>query len=90
MDFIEPPELDVSFDDIASSVYSGFLCSDSTISGKSKLKLAPNSNSHKLWYQPGVLHLPISLAGKMAALNSFAVFQVILQHVDARLLLESC
>ena len=68
-DSLETPELDTSLDEpdaITSSVSSGFLHLVSTLSDNSKLQLAPNICTHKLWCQAGALLAPVSLATKMS------------------------
>ena len=56
----------MSLDAMPSSVPPGFLHSVSTISGNSKLQLAPSIISDKLWCQVRVLLLPVPLARKMS------------------------
>ena len=63
-------ELGTSLDEpdvITSSVSSGFLCSDSTLSDNSKLQHAPYIQTHKLWCHARALFSPVSLATKMSA-----------------------
>ena len=67
-DPLETPELDTFLDAPgAPSVFSGFLCSVSTLSDNSKLQLAPSIQTHKLWCQARSLLAPVSLATKMLA-----------------------
>ena len=69
-DSLKTLELDTSLDEhdvITSSVSSWFLCLVSTLSGNSKLQLAPSSCTHKLWCQARALLAPVSLATKMSA-----------------------
>ena len=69
-DSLETTELDISLDEpdaITSSVSYGFLCSVSTLSDNSKLQLAPNIWTCKLWCQSRALLAPVSLATKMLA-----------------------
>ena len=66
---LETPELDASLDEpdaVPSSVSSGFLHSVSTLSGNSKLQLAPSISSHELWCQARLfLNLCLWLPGHM-------------------------
>ena len=67
---LEPLELDASLDEpdaIPSSVFSGFLCSVSTLSDNSKPQLAPSIRSCKLWCQAKALLAPVPLATTMSA-----------------------
>ena len=61
-DFVNTPELEVSFDeadDMPSSVSSGFLCLVSTHSGNSKLQLAPSIKCLALLCHARALCLPV-------------------------------
>ena len=69
-DSLKTLELDTSMEEpdaITSSVSSGFLHSVSTLSDNSKLQLAPNICTCKLWCQARALLAPVSLATKMSA-----------------------
>ena len=54
-------------DAITSSVSSGFLCLVSTLSDNSKLQLAPNIHTHKLWCHARAVLTPVSLATNISA-----------------------
>ena len=84
-DPLETSELDTSLDEpdiITSSVSSGFLCSVSTLSDNSKLKLAPSIRSHKLGCQAR------ALATKMSASKLIHYFLTTLQPLDSSSLLQ--
>ena len=76
-DSLEKPELDTSLDEpdaITSSVSSGFLCLVSTLSGNSKLQLAPCIRSHKLWCQARALLASVPWATKMSVSKLICYF----------------
>ena len=77
-DSLNTLELDTSLDEpdavTSSSVSSGFLCSVSTLSGNSKLQLAPSICTNKLQCQARALFAPVSLGTKMSASKLICYF----------------
>ena len=76
-DSLETPELDASLDEpdaVTPSVFSGFLCSVSTVSDNSKPQLPPSIRYHKLWCQARALLAPVPLPTKISASKFICYF----------------
>ena len=91
-DSLETPKLNASLEEpdaiTSSSVSSQFLHSVSTLSDNSKLQLASNIHTHKLWCQARALLAPVSLATKMSASKLIHYFLATLLPLDSGPLLH--